>query len=139
MQYGPLCCEHCGDTYWVNERRRLAVSRFCSVLCRARGINTPEVIAKKVHRGEDHPRFVPVGTRRQWKGMPGVQVKTEQGWEREHRVVAEAPTGMVVHHLDNDPTNNTPANLIVVRQGVHAWLHGSRRDAKGRFMPEDIT
>jgi hypothetical protein len=124
----------------VGEKRRVAISRFCSRLCRARGIGTPEVNAKKAHWGADHPRFLPIGTRRVWNGIPGVMVKTETGWEREHRVVAGAPRQprnkprLVVHHVDGDPTNNTPENLMKVSQSLHVWLHDEReRDDKGRF------
>jgi hypothetical protein len=124
----------------VNAKRRLAITKFCSVLCRARG-QPSEVHAKKVHRGQDHPRFVPVGTRRQWAGRPGVSVKTDQGWEREHRVVVGAPNRSkqeqyaVVHHIDGDPTNNTPENLQVMTQAQHALLHDPERvrDRKGRY------
>jgi len=140
MPFGPLVCEHCGKDYMVNVSRRLKTSRFCSILCRARGIGTPEVNAKKAHWGPDHPRFLPVGTRRIWNGMPGVMVKTEDGWEREHRVVANAPRQprhkkrLVVHHIDGDPTNNAPENLMRISQALHVWLHDDReRDELGRF------
>ena len=123
MSFGPLYCQHCAKPYWVEVRRRLAFSRFCSRLCRARGTNTPEVIAKKIRRGPQHGRFVPVGTRRQWRGVPGVVVKTDQGWQREHRVVAGAKCGEIVHHRDHDPTNNHPVNLMVMTQSEHAKLH----------------
>src|SRR5580765_6341992 len=140
MLHGPLVCEHCGKDYTVDARRRLAVSRFCSRLCRARGIGTPEVNAKKAHYGADHPRFLPIGTRRIWTGVPGVMVKTENDWEREHRVVAGAlrrprhKQRLVVHHIDGDPTNNAPENRMRVSQALHVWLHEDReRDSKGRF------
>lgn len=136
MPFGPLSCAYCGKQYMVDARRRLDISRFCSRSCRGSGPNP-----KKAHWGQDHPRFVAVGTRRQWNGMPGVVVKTDQGWEREHRVVVGAPNRSkqeqyaVVHHIDGDPTNNTPENLQVMTQAQHALLHDPERvrDRKGRY------
>jgi hypothetical protein len=133
MPYGPLVCQYCKNTYSVSARRRLAVTKFCSRLCRARGIVTPEINAKKAHYGEKHPKFVPVGTRRVWADEPWVVVKTDQGWKREHRVVARPAPHQVVHHADGNPTNNAPENLQLMTQAEHARLHARERDMKGRF------
>jgi HNH endonuclease len=73
--------------------------------------------------------------------MRGVMVKTETGWEREHRVVTDAPSRsrheqwLIVHHLDGDPTNNDPDNLETMTQAEHARLHDPERerDSKGRY------
>jgi hypothetical protein len=64
-----------------------------------------------------------------------VAVKTEHGWEREHRVVARPKPRQVVHHLDGDPTNNDAFNLIVMSQAEHARMHMPERvrDTKGRL------
>lgn len=134
MPFGPLYCKLCGKDYVVERRSRLTTSNFCSRTCRARG-QPPEVHAKKGRRGDTHPRFVPIGTRREWDGCPGVAVKTEHGWEREHRVVARPKPRQVVHHLDGDPTNNDAFNLIVMSQAEHARMHMPERvrDTKGRL------
>lgn len=131
-----LRCQYCGKKYTVYARSRVTTSRFCSRSCRGSGPNP-----KKAHPGAEHPRFVPVGTRRQWKGMPGIAVKTDQGWEREHRVVAGAPVQprhvrrIVVHHINGDPTDNRPENLETMTQSQHAKLHDPERvrDSDGRF------
>ena len=57
----------------------------------------------------------------------------------EHRAVAAwrlgrpLRPGEIVHHLDGDPTNNHPDNLVVVpSQRLHALLeHYRRREAAG--------
>ena len=136
MLFGPLICQFCGKEYMVNERRRLTISRFCSRSCRGSGPNP-----KKALLGPKHPKFVPIGTRRQWEGVPGVMVKTEDGWEREHRVIAGAPSRsqyeqrIIVHHVNGDPTDNRPENLEVMTQAEHAKLHDPerQRDSKGRL------
>ena len=134
MLFGPLTCQFCGKEYMVNERRRLAISKFCSRSCRGSGPNP-----KKSHHSFTHPRWVPIGTRREWKGV--LMVKTEDGWEREHRVVAGAPSRsrheqwLIVHHRNEDPTDNRPENLQVMTQSEHAQLHNRQRarDGMGRF------
>jgi hypothetical protein len=89
-----------------------------------------------------HPRYVPIGTRHEWGGT--WWVKTQDGWEREHRVVAGLPrlarrsknaTRIAVHHLNGDRTDNRPENLEVMTQADHARLHNleRQRDAKGRL------
>jgi HNH endonuclease len=130
MSFGPLTCQYCGKTYMVNARKRVDTSRFCSRSCRGSGPNP-----KKANLGAKHPKYVPVGTRRNWKGVPGVQVKTDQGWEREHRVVAQPGPDQVVHHVNGDPTDNRPENLEIMTQAEHAKLHDPERerDMLGRF------
>lgn len=135
MPFGPLNCEYCGVTYWVTPQRRLKNSRFCSVLCRARGINTAEVRNKKGKGGR--ALAVPLGTRRKWlnRNRPGIWVKTSEGWVSEHRLLTQAPIGMSVHHIDEDPINNTPKNLQIMPQSDHARLHEHKRDVRiGRFV-----
>jgi hypothetical protein len=136
MAFGPLTCQYCGNTYTVNLRRRLAISRFCSRSCRGSGPNP-----KKAVTGEKHPKYVPVGTRRVWKGVPGVQVKTDQGWEREHRVVAQPGTNQVVHHINGDPTDNRQENLEIMTQAEHARLHlpERKRDKRGRLVAQQVN
>jgi hypothetical protein len=139
MPFGPLICELCHRNYMVSGRGRIAISRFCSRLCRARGIGTPEVNAKKVHRGTQHPRYVPPGTRRVWagqRGQPWVTIKTDQGWVLEHRLVAQPDPGQIVHHVNGDPTDNRPENLEVMTQAEHAKRHDPERtrDHKGRYV-----
>lgn len=41
-------------------------------------------------------------------------------WERLHGPI---PKGLVVHHLDLDPTNDDPDNLCLMGHGAHTRLH----------------
>lgn len=59
-----------------------------------------------------------------------VQVQRNGGQTREHIVVAELalgkrlPARAVVHHLDEDPTNNERSNLVICpNQSYHLLLH----------------
>ena len=57
---------------------------------------------------------------------PYTEVKTPNGWEKEHRVVMGVGLGdpRVVHHRDGDKANNNPANLrIYETQAAHIRHH----------------
>ena len=62
-----------------------------------------------------------------------------------HRTVAEAKIGRKlssveeVHHLDGNPTNNNPDNLVVLTASEHAKIHASKkgRDKHGRFIKSE--
>lgn len=52
---------------------------------------------------------------------------------REHVIVAERafgrrlPPGCVVHHVDEDPHNNEPSNLVICRRAYHNLIHQRMR------------
>jgi hypothetical protein len=72
-----------------------------------------------------------------------VQIKTKDGWQYEHRVVMEEMLGRkltnteVVHHLDGNGENNSPANLMLFEntrehlETVHK--HALKNPPKHRF------
>lgn len=76
-------------------------------------------------------RTKPIGSNRiDWIcGIPYRVIKTDQGWKREHRVVAEAKygrklqTGEHTHHIDENSLNNSPENLMVLSSGLHRKAH----------------
>ena len=58
----------------------------------------------------------------------------------EHRALVKAPAHLVVHHKDEDPTNNSLDNLELMSRSEHTRLHnflnprrGHYHDEKGRF------
>lgn len=53
-----------------------------------------------------------------WKIAPRCYVET-----REHRVVAGVVTANHVHHIDGDPANNSPDNLVVLTAAEHRTAH----------------
>jgi len=65
----------------------------------------------------------------------------------EHVVITERalgtslPKGAIVHHVDEDPTNNSPSNLVVLQnQKEHMQLHARMRvrDAGGCVFKDKI-
>lgn len=64
------------------------------------------------------------------------------GWVYEHRIVAEKELGRPlrkeeeVHHLDLDPLNNRPSNLLVLEAKQHMKLHAWMR--RNVIVPLDI-
>jgi hypothetical protein len=79
----------------------------------------------KGRKGVLHHRWVPLGTRSVTRSGY-VKVKTENGWEREHRVVAKTPAGKVTHHKDENRSNNVPDNLEPMARGEHQSLHARK-------------
>ena len=75
--------------------------------------------------GENNYRFRSVGSTYQHAGTY-VMVKTNNGWQPEHRVIMGLQPGdpRVVHHIDQNKENNDPANLqIFDSQGAHIRHH----------------
>lgn len=75
----------------------------------------------------------PLGSKGRQNGY--ITVKTERGWELEHRVVMEKhlrrellPTE-IVHHKDGNPANNTLENLELVEWDEHTRHHHALRKA----------
>jgi hypothetical protein len=84
-------------------------------------------------KGKKRPEVShPIGHRRTvCKGY--VEIKTEDGWKREHRLVMEKHLGFslevdeIVHHIDGDKTNNVIENLRLMTHGEHTRMHNLRR------------
>lgn len=71
--------------------------------------------------------LLPIGSTRLHNTGRGVYrlIKTGQPnqWEYEHRVVANAPDGMLVHHVNGDRLDNRPENLQVIGLSDHQKHH----------------
>jgi hypothetical protein len=49
----------------------------------------------------------------------------------QHRVVAQARPGEIVHHRDENKANNSPANLEKTTRGAHTAAHNKTRNISG--------
>jgi HNH endonuclease len=121
------------------------VFRACACGC---GENVPPYISPTSKRVEGYPRFVPGHGQKDWgkrwaerlkeQGNPNakpvgskryrcdgyVLIKCADGkWRYEHRVVANAPSDKVVHHINGDTSDNSPVNLQVIDPGEHTIKH----------------
>ncbi len=76
---------------------------------------------------------VPVGSRTVLKSGY-VAVKREDGkWVLEHRVIAGAKKGELVHHDNEVRSDNTPSNLIKMTRGEHSAEHHRRQSPMERW------
>ena len=69
-----------------------------------------------------------------------VEVKTVNGWAKEHRVVMGLKPGdpRVVHHIDGDKANNERSNLqVFASRGTHSRHHHQQR--RERSEPVGIS
>ncbi len=65
-------------------------------------------------------------------------VWTPNGYRQEHRIVAQAKPGEVVHHIDGNRQNNDPANLRVLPgHAEHLKIHQPTRRRPAPLRGED--
>jgi hypothetical protein len=134
-------CQMCGKAVELRISRDLTRKKFCSQTCLKRwhglrrdmapivaASRTVEANAKKGNRGQANGRWRPLGSKRVTKhGYVEVKVAEPDVWRYEHRVAAEAPSNLVVHHRDGDKTNNDPANLQLMTAVDHLAFHNRQR------------
>jgi hypothetical protein len=78
----------------------------------------------------------PSGSKREHQGK--ILIKTEKGWELEHRVIMAGILGRdiredeAVHHINKNKKDNRPENLQVMLHTEHTILHhtGLKRSEK---------
>jgi len=126
MAYRPLDWLHRRD-YIAQGWTAQAVRDFRRYYSRPRLWRS--VSFKDYDRG--YPRGVPAGYTDDWNTV-ATEVKTAAGWRCEHcghPHDPEAGYALTVHHLDGDPQNNAPENLVALCQRCHLrwqalWLPG---------------
>ncbi len=85
------------------------------------------------------PRDYPALSRHKWcaarQGRSWYAVRTEgQRQLRMHRVIANAPAGLVVDHIDHDGLNNVPHNLRPCTQSQNARNQRPQQGGSSRFI-----
>jgi len=125
VYFVKVACSACGKPYYQDRSgHRRSKAAFCGGTCQYRS-------------GPDHPAFK--GKKRK-RGRHGGAVliyapnhaEAKHGYVYEHRLVLEQKLGRLlaadelVHHIDMDPINNRPENLVVLPGcGKHAKTHAS--------------
>lgn len=67
---------------------------------------------------------------------------TKNGFVLEHRIIAEQKLGRylnkneIVHHIDDNKTNNTPENLEIMTRSQHSLLHRTKEGKKQKIKKE---
>jgi hypothetical protein len=81
------------------------------------------------------------GGRRIHKQSGRITVLVDGRHELEHRVITGVSSGLIVHHKDENPTNNDPSNLAVMTRSEHTRLHNltnprrnHNRNERGQFV-----
>lgn len=119
--YGPRQCGVCGDEFRPNHPRTKRCPQCFVIRCSVCGKKL-NIGHARVANGQDRRcrkcREIPIGTRRR-RADGYINIKTEEGWEPEHRVVAAQKANRalkkseIVHHIDGNPLNNAPENLTI--------------------------
>lgn len=106
-------CEFCGGSF-MDWPCKLKTRRFCSGRCR----NKARASSRTRING-----YI-------FRLVPGHPAAMRHGLVAEHRLVAEKALGKilpdtaVVHHHNEDPTDNRPENLVICQdQSYHLLLH----------------
>ena len=148
-------CEACGLVFdrWisVSQFEKIGRPRFCSTPCAARTNaqylrrkNKPCDRCRRVfYPGYSRQRFCSIECKRlhqkaTWSEVFGNHRKVlKRATSIVKRTYPNLPSGYVVHHIDCDPTNNRPGNLLVCTRRYHAYLHSemARRWAE-RYKPK---
>lgn len=111
-----LVCENCGQQYSVCKSQAEKGSRFCSASCRSHWVAT--------HVPRNHKKII------ESHGYRFVRVGPKQ-YIPEHIKIWEdsfgpIPEGYVIHHKNNNPSDNRLENLELLSRGEHMALHNSQ-------------
>lgn len=130
-------CERCGNPV-TRKPSEFGEHTYCSKSCAGKA-NHPVDREKKVERvRQQGGRGYPIGTRT-IRSDGYVNLKTERGWELEHRVVAEqngrSVAGKHVHHENGQRNDNRPENLSPLSPPDHHALHTGPMIEANRLAP----
>jgi hypothetical protein len=143
-------CRICGKPVVPVIRTDRAAYRYprqCAECChKARNEALRRIRIGASNSGMNHPRAVPIGTRRTHNSGDGlvyyeVKVSPRGRWRLEHRVVMEKILGKKlktsehVHHLNGDTLDNHPSNLRLVSNSAHFHIHHAPLESWAKHYP----
>ena len=137
-------CPVCGSTF-KRKPAELRSVNYCSVSCSAKANMTLQPIAKGERRGvttefvkgQRPTNVLPVGSvttrvrhKRGRDTRAWVKVAEPNVWRERAVVVWESangprPRGLVIHHINGDPLDDRPENLVALTRAEHAALHAT--------------
>lgn len=126
-------CAYCGIDFMArNDSIKRGMGRFCSKSCQVKdqhcnGTNKAARKMEKHHwwkggRIEDLNGYILIR-------IPDHHLANSHGYVLEHRLVVEQKIGRplksdeIIHHIDEDKTNNDPLNLEIHSRSSHMALH----------------
>ena len=118
----PRPCIICGAVFTPS--RKMGHARFCSKSCIWMATKGPEYNARIARESAEKRGDMQRRTGKLW------HTYVKRSGRHEHRVIAERLLGRsltrreVVHHIDENPKNNDPSNLMIITQGQHMREHG---------------
>jgi hypothetical protein len=133
-------CAFCGKEFNADPHRikrnkgRICCSKKCSYSLRI-GPNHP---SWKGGRQTDRLGYVRVY-------CPDHPFTNNRGYVQEHRLIVEKKIGRylnpseIVHHIDGNPGNNHPDNLVIVTSKRHRAIHPSTFDEESRKLLSEAT
>lgn len=135
----PRPCVVCGAVFMPS--RAHGNAQYCSKSCIWKATRGPEFNAR-ISR-----ETVAARATKQRRTGKLAHTYIKFGGRHEHRVVAEKKLGRalrrgeIVHHIDGNPKNNDPNNLMVITQRQHMIEHGlgikGGPSGAARITPED--
>ncbi|HAM40170.1 MAG TPA: hypothetical protein DCP69_02230 [Candidatus Omnitrophica bacterium] len=113
-----ITCSQCGKQFWIRPSR-LKTAKFCSYRCSglAHGGKNPKGHSSTTTDGEcleDHIRLA------------------------QNLLGRHLMRGENVHHINGNPRDNRPANLIVLKHGQHTTIHNLQRHRGCQLSAKDI-
>jgi len=122
-------CELCGEPVFGRKRADREAYHYPKRCVKCFGQTNPNRPDGRVNTLNRIRRNFPIGTRRTEKsGYVKIKIGEPNEWIYEHRLVMNAPDGWLVHHRDENRSNNDPSNLELIKELEHQRIHHALAD-----------
>ena len=118
-------CAHCNKIMMVRPsllERKKTCSKYCQ---NQEKIGKRVSLATEFKKGHRPQSSLPVGSEIISKGYARVKVTEPNVWRQKSHIAWEKangkllPVGWIVRHIDSDPLNDSPENLVAMSRGKH--------------------